>query len=173
MSNPQRHSSPLCVLQASLTYFGISLGTAIVLDSIRRTTFEPRFGKLIAVLIELPALLSMCWWGSLWSTARFDVSSGERVHRIAMCCVSFALFVIVEITISFFVLEQTLTEFCTAYVKSYSPANPAALLGRIGEVVYGVIPLLQGIMQEQNRISTWNKRCENSTSSETQIRKQG
>jgi uncharacterized membrane protein len=118
-------------------------------------------GKLIAVLIELPALLSMCWWGSLWSTARFDVLSGEMGHRIVMCCVSFTLFVIVEITMSFFVLEQTLPEFCSAYVKSYSPANPIDLLGRIGEGVYGVIPVVQGIMQEQSRISTWNKRCKN------------
>jgi hypothetical protein len=153
MKNSQHHHpSALCVLQASLAYFGIGVGTAIVLDTTRRMTVEPRFGKLIAVLVELPFLLSVCWWGSFWSTARFGLISGKVIeHRLIMCFISFSLFCLVEMIMSYFFLKQTLPEFCVDYVKSYSPANPANLLGRIGEGLYGVIPLVQGIMQEQSR----------------------
>lgn len=116
---------------ASTVYFTAGVGTAIKL-----------FGKLVAVLIELPVLMTICWRACQWSRAKFSISPERGSDRLVMSSLAFTLFVVVERTISYFVLEQTLEEFCADYVKSYSPNNPANLLGRLCEVLFGIFPIV-------------------------------
>ena len=136
------------VLQASLAYFGISIVTALVLDTLRMRTLELWFGKLVAVLVEIPILMAVCWKASLWSTRKY-LMPRVPLLCLAMSLIAFTLFFLVEMCMSTLVIGLTWEESLKDYVTSFLTNFPANLIGRLGEVMYGVMPLLQGFTEKE------------------------
>jgi len=140
---------PLHVLWASLTYCSLAVGTAIILDNMRRATIETKFGKMIAVLLELPVLLAVCWKASLWTTKKFAVSP-HWTDRFVMGSLAFLYLILVEVAVSVFLLGWTWEELSRFYIVSFSGEKPADLLGRIGELLYGAMPLINACFRERD-----------------------
>ena len=143
------------LLKASLAYFGTSIMTAIVLDTMRIKMLEPLWGKSRAAMMEIPVLLAICWNVSLWSTAKYNVPK-KLDHRLVMGTIAFLLFFLVELCMTVFVRGMTLGEAVKNYPTSFLENFPANLIGRLGEIVYGLIPLIQMIRGEERQTTGGN-----------------
>lgn len=140
---------------ASLAYFGVSILTAVVLDTLRMK-MEPLYGKLCCVVVELPILLAVFWNASLWSRKHFHIPSKLSLHLV-MSLTAFGLFFLVEMLLSMFALDMTLQEALADYPASFLDKFPANLIGRIGEIVYGLIPILQVLTEQTNDVPVRRK----------------
>lgn len=134
---------------ATLTYFCVSIVTAIVLDALRiRLEVSNANYKLSAVCAELPVLLSVCWRASSWSRRKFKISS-KISHHVVMSLSAFALFFTVEMVMMTTIYHLSLTEAISNYPKSFLDNFPANLIGRTGEIAYGAIPTLQVLIEKR------------------------
>lgn len=141
----------LQLLQASLTYFAVSVGAAAVLDTIRRKTLQVWFGKLVGVLAELPILFFIFQKASVWCTHKFHVPA-NLIPRLVMSTIALVLFVLVEmIMVTAAVDNMTCRDFFKEYVASFYQDFPSNLLGRLLEYVYAFMPLYQGLLEEKKR----------------------
>jgi len=138
------------VLQASLAYFSISVGAAILLDGVRRKTLQPWCGNLAGVLAELPILLLVFWRTSLWSMHHFAIPP-KMIPRLVISLIAFVLFMLVAMRMMFGAKGTTREEFLQDYISSFCQNFPSNLIGRLLEFVYALMPLIQVFLKIKKR----------------------
>ena len=71
----------MLVVKAALTYFALAFGTGFVLGPLRIVFLVPRLGERYAELLELPVMVSACYFAARWTCRRFAVprQSGPRL----------------------------------------------------------------------------------------------
>lgn len=130
------------IVQASLFYSIISIGLAGSLDAVRRITTDVWSGKLLGVMVELPVLLTAFWRFSIWTTRKLSIPPNP-CPRLAMSFSAFILLLCVQAYMATTFMGLTPEEFFGYYMESFYTDFPANLLGRILELIYAFMPLLQ------------------------------
>lgn len=128
------------VAAAGAIYFLVLFLLGFVLGAIRLLVIAPRFGDVVAVLLELPLMLAASWLVCLYLVRRMDVAADLK-SRLLMGLTGFALLVLAEITLGLFGFGRSLE------TQLADLAEPAGLIGLAGQIGFGAIPLLQARMR--------------------------
>lgn len=123
-------------LKAGAAYFALVFMLAFMLGAFRVTVLVPRVGEWLAVMLELPVMLTAAWYVCRWVVRRFGVPVAAG-PRLAMGAVAFAL-LMAEFTLSSSAFGSTSVAFFTGL------ATPSGLLGLAGQVLFGLWPWWQG-----------------------------
>src|SRR5579872_476811 len=93
-------TNPLLLpVEAGIAYAITVFAVGFLLGTVRVLALEPRVGSAIAVSIEAPIMLTVCWCvSSIWMR-RLRVMAENRT-RIAVGAVAFATLMILELTLS-------------------------------------------------------------------------
>ncbi len=121
---------------AGIVYFAVVFGVGFVLGTVRVLVIQPRIGQLIAVLVELPVMLTVSWFACRWVVRQFAVRD-SRPDRLVMGAVAFALVMIAELGVSVFVFGRT----PTAHLESFRAAD--TVLGLLMQMLFALFPIIQ------------------------------
>lgn len=121
-------------LRLGALYFAAIFATGFVLGTIRTLLLLPRIGELAAVAVELPVILAAAWLICGWILrGRHLTKTGAAI----MGTTAFILLMMAEAFLSVILSGRTLGEHIELY------AEPAQLLGLIGQVTYAAFPLVK------------------------------
>lgn len=121
-------------LRLGLVYFASVFAVGFVLGAIRTLFLIPRIGELGAVLVELPVILTAAWaiCGQLVRVQRLSAA-----QAVAMGALAFGLLMLAEAGLSVGLAGRTLAEHLALY------AQPAHMLGLVGQTVFAAFPILR------------------------------
>jgi hypothetical protein len=77
-------------LIAGIFYFLMVGAAGFVLGALRETFVTPHLGRNVAILFELPVMLSLAWMSCRWLVRKLDVP-GTTPSRLAMGATAFVL----------------------------------------------------------------------------------
>lgn len=123
-------------MKAGLVYFAILFAIGFVLGVIRVPFLAPLFGDLIAVLIELPIILTSAWLICCKLVRSFNVSPTVG-SRLVMGGFALVVLLIAEFALSTLVFGNSIID----HVRSYRSAPQA--LGLVGQCAFGLFPAIQ------------------------------
>ncbi len=123
-------------IKAGAAYFAIVFAVGFALGTVRTLFIAPRLGEQLAVLIELPFMLSASWLACGWCVRRWRVTPAAG-PRLTMGAVAFALLIIAEVTLSLTAFDRSLTDFLG------NLTTPHGLTGLSGQIVFALMPLLR------------------------------
>ena len=125
------------VLPAALRYFLIVFAAGFVFGTIRTLSIDDTpDARLMAVAIELPAILLVSWLASAHATKRYNVPSTSAT-RLAVGGTAFILLMLAELLLDLGLAGRTVTEHFAAY------AETSHQLGLAGQVAFALFPLIQ------------------------------
>jgi hypothetical protein len=127
----------ITTLKAAAAYFALVFTLGFVLGALRVTVLVPRLGELMAVMVELPLMLTGAWFICRRVVRHFGVPAPAG-PRLAMGGAAFALLMVAEFTLSVTAFGSTPGAFFS------SLATPAGMLGLAGQAVFGLWPWAQG-----------------------------
>ena len=131
-------------LKAAACYFALAFAVGFVLGTLRVTVLVPALGELVAVMVELPLMLTATWFICRRVVRHFGVPASAG-PRLAMGGVAFALLMVVEFTLSVTAFGRTPGTYFA------SLATAAGLLGLAGQAVFGLWPWWQGRADSDSR----------------------
>lgn len=117
-------------------YFMLIFAIGFLLGAMRELFLLPWLGKTLAVVIELPIILGAAWVICSRLVTGFEVPATPR-DRLIMGGVAFALLMVAEFCLAALVFGRGPLQHLLDY------ANPWALLGLAGQLLYAIFPLLQ------------------------------
>jgi hypothetical protein len=123
-------------VKAGSAYFALVFGIGFILGTIRVLVVAPRLGDLVAVLIELPIILTAAWIICDRVSARFLVPDRWR-SRFVMGGIAFALLMVAELGLSVLLFGNSIGEHLGAYRSSHGA------LGLTGQLIFALFPLVQ------------------------------
>lgn len=126
----------IAALQAGLIYAAIVFAVGFLLGTLRVLVAGPALGETIAVLIELPVILSASWIVCRWITRRFTVPN-EIAARLAMGAAALTALPLAKAVVSLMLFGRTIAEFLATY------RTLGAQIGLAGQVVFALFPWLQ------------------------------
>lgn len=129
-----RHDFRRAVL-AGLAYFAIVFAAGFALGAIRVVLLIPRIGETVAVLIELPVILTVAWIASRWLVTKFDVPR-QSGPRLLMGGAAFLTLMCAELGLSMLAFGRTVVDHLDQYHTIHG------LLGLAGQVMFGLFPLI-------------------------------
>ena len=125
---------------AGLMYFANLFAVGFALETIRLLVLLPRLdgplGETIAVLIELPIILTISWVVCRWLADRFIVVGGAA-PRLLVGSLAFALLLSAEFLLGSVGFGWTPSDQLRRY------RNLPDLLGLAGQLAFAAFPLLQ------------------------------
>lgn len=124
-------------LKAAAAYFALVFTLAFMLGAFRVTVLVPRVGELVAVMLEVPVMLTAAWFVCRRVVRHFAVPSAAG-PRLAMGGAAFALLMVVEFALAVTAFGRSPGTFFA------SLATPAGALGLAGQAVFGLWPWWQG-----------------------------
>lgn len=125
------------VLPAAIRYFLIVFGAGFVFGTIRTlTTADAPDARLLAVAVELPAIIAVSWFACRHAVRHFNVPR-DSAARLAMGTIAFALLMLAELLLDFLLAGRSVQEHFALY------AQPAHMLGLAGQVVFALLPSVQ------------------------------
>lgn len=124
------------VFNASVVYFAAVFAAGFVFGTLRVLVLVPQVGDKLAVLIELPFMLSVSWFACRSIVRRFSVPAVFG-PRLVVGGVAFALLMAAEAGMSVVGFGRTLAQHFESLLTT------AALLGLAGQVVFALIPFAQ------------------------------
>jgi hypothetical protein len=95
----------------------------------------PRMAPYIAVLIELPVILAICWFAAKWTVKRFTVPA-VIADRLVMGVSAFVLLMLAETILATASFDRTLA----GYLGSF--ATPEGAIGLAGQMFFAMFPYL-------------------------------
>jgi hypothetical protein len=122
--------------QAGCVYFLVVFAAGFLMGSLRVLLIEPAVGETVAVLLEIPVMLTIAWFASRRTVAWFSVPARLR-PRLAMGGLAFALLMLAEIGVSTLAFQRTPIEHFQAYLAA------PALVGLAGQIVFALFPAAQ------------------------------
>jgi len=124
------------VFKAGLAYFAVMFMFGFVLGALRVSLVAPRLGELVAVLIELPLMLAASWFVCRRLTTILAVPA-RVADRLAMGALAFGLLMITELALAGPLFGRSASQSLAGM------ATEAGLLGLAGQILFGLVPLLQ------------------------------
>lgn len=124
-------------LKAAFAYVGIVFGVGFVLGTIRVLAVAPYLGSTLAVVVELPLMLTVSWYACRWVIGRFSVGDRWR-HRLALGGMAFALLMTAELGVSTIGFGRSVAEHLATYRTA-----PGAL-GLLAQIGFALFPMVQG-----------------------------
>jgi hypothetical protein len=124
------------VVKAAIAYVAIVFAAGFAMGTLRVLLVAPAIGELAAVAAELPVLLIISWLVCKVLLVHFQVEDSMR-QRLAMGAIAFVLLMAVEFAFATLIFGQTMHEYLGKF------ANPAAILGLIGQMLFSAVPVLQ------------------------------
>lgn len=121
-------------IKAGIAYVLIVFAVGFALGAIRVTFITPATGPLVAVLIELPFMLTAAWFTAKWLVHRFQLAATVSTRAI-MGLVAFALLMVIETVFGFAFGRSLESQFSDIQ-------QPAGLAGLTGQMLFALIPLL-------------------------------
>jgi hypothetical protein len=121
------------------------LGTfvfAFLFGAIRVTLIAPRFGDVVAVLLEAPIVLAVSWRLSLWCVRRFNVSRDGRT-RALMGTVAFSALMLLELGFAVFAFGEPIDDYFANF------ALTAGMIGLATQVCFATIPWIQSRLRSE------------------------
>lgn len=119
-----------------MLYFVIVFAIGFVLGTIRTLALAPSLGEVRAVLIELPIMLTASWLVCGWLLKRTPLRASDAA---AMGASALALLLLAEAALSIMAFGRTPLEHLALY------AQPAHVLGLIGQVLFGAFPSIRSL----------------------------
>jgi hypothetical protein len=132
--------------KAGAIYFTVVFCVAFLLGVFRIFVLVPRFGTLIAVLCELPVMLSISWVVCRWIVDSLSIPA-KVMNRTIMGGVAFVLLMIAELSLSLLLFNRTISGHFALYKET------PELLGLIAQVLFSALPILQ-LMQPRDLAKT-------------------
>ena len=126
----------MLALRAGTIYFALVFAAGFALGTIRVLAVLPLVGETIAVLIEMPVMLTISWIACRYVVTRFRVPPflGDRA---VMGAVAFALLMVAEIGVSWLLGRRSVSAYLAHYMTL------AGALGLAGQVAFAAFPALQ------------------------------
>jgi hypothetical protein len=128
------HLSP--TIKAGFFYFLSVFGLGFVLGTVRTLVLVPLVGHLIAVLVELPLILSAAWLICARLTTRWAVPA-ELAPRAAMGILAFGLLMTAECMLSLWLFGNSLDLQLAQLQTSHGMA------GFAGQFLFATFPIVQ------------------------------
>ena len=125
-------------LRAGLAYFGIVFAIGFLLGAIRVTVLVPLVGELLAVLLEIPIVLTSAWLICRWLVRWLNVPPSIG-SRLAMGGLALVLLLVAEVVLSTLVFGNSMQEHFRSYLSF------AHALGLAGQCAFGMFPFIQAI----------------------------
>ncbi|TCP43118.1 hypothetical protein [Rhodovulum marinum] len=123
-------------LAAGLAYVALVFAAGFALGTLRTLLVAPRVGETIAVILELPVMLALCWLAAGAVIARLALAP-TLPARLTMGGVAFALLMGAELGVSILAFGRDLSGHLAHYAT-----GPGAL-GLAGQLVFAAIPALR------------------------------
>lgn len=149
----RRSSCDLQVLVAGTTYFAIVFSAAFVLGTTRSIALRTGTVKseLIAVIIELPIVLSISWKISAWVVCNQHISLG-CFDRSIMGLVAFSLLMSAEFLLATQAFDKTPADFLNELISS-----TPQIVGLSGQILFAFFPLIQMFVGRNSSSSQMKK----------------
>jgi len=122
-------------LRAGSVYFALVFAAGFVLGAIRNFVILPRLEPHLAVLIELPVILVICWFAAKWTVEKFSVPA-IAADRLAMGVVAFVLLMLADTILATAGFGRTLA----GHLRSF--AAPEGAIGLAGQMLFALFPYL-------------------------------
>jgi hypothetical protein len=125
---------PLIAIKTGALYFALIFALGFVLGTIRVLWLAPMAGETLAVLTELPIMLTASWFGARGMVRRHKLKVMR--DRAVMGAVALLLLFIVELLMAVLLFGQTLQAWLTGVITMPGP------IGLAGQILFGLMPLL-------------------------------
>lgn len=122
--------------KAGLGYFLLVFFFGFIFGTIRSIAAAPVIGEFAAVLVELPFMLLVSWFGCKWIIQAFAVP-GRVAARLKMGLVAFVVLLGAEALLAVLLLNLSLAQHLAQYL------NSATQLGLSGQILFALFPLIQ------------------------------
>jgi hypothetical protein len=127
----------LTTLPAAIRYFLIVFTAGFVFGTIRTlTTADTPDARLLAVAIELPAIIAVSWFACRHAVRHYNVPRDSAV-RLAMGAIAFIILMLAELLLDFLLAGRSVQDHFALYTQ------PAHMLGLAGQVVFALLPFIQ------------------------------
>jgi hypothetical protein len=120
------------VMRAAAAYWGLIFALGFVLGTARVLWLAPAIGLVPATLAELPVMLGTSWITSGWLVRRFALATGNEA--LAAGILAFAFLMAAECALAGALSGETPVPWLIGL------AEPHALLGLAGQVVFALMP---------------------------------
>ena len=122
-------------LRAGFVYFGLVFAAGVFLGTLRVFVILPRLGPTLAVLIELPVILAICWFAAKWTVENFTVPAAVA-DRIVMGAIAFICLMIAETILATAGFGRTFA----GHLRSF--ATPEGSIGLASQMFFALFPYL-------------------------------
>ena len=138
MTDPLHMNSPKAPILAGIAYFALVFALGFLLGTARTLFVQDASGggRLIGVLIELPIMLSACWFLCRYVIRRFAVPP-TLVARAVMGGITFALLLLAELAVGALLFGRMPGEHFALY------RDTSYALGLAAQIAFALMPLSQ------------------------------
>ena len=124
------------IVLAAFSYFLIVFTAGFILGAMRMFIFAPYLGNAVAVVLEVPIMLSISWYVCRAIIARAGIPA-RRAHGLVMGGLAFALLMVAEVAISVVLLGRTFAQHVAGY------AATGSMVGLAAQIAFALFPALQ------------------------------
>jgi hypothetical protein len=132
-------------LYCAFRYAAISFGAGVLLGTLRNLVLAPSFGRLPALAIELPIILTICWFASNRLVVKALGVRAPLLDFTLVGALAFATLIFAEYILGKFAMGITLAQL----VRHWTTFEGA--IGLIAQVLFGLFPLLQRLLVSADR----------------------
>ena len=127
---------------AASAYFLALFAVGFVLGTVRVLVAEPRLGRLVATLIELPVMLTIAYFACRWAIRRWHVVR-HPIARWGMVLWFMILLLSFETVLGMVLFGRTVADQLAAMTA------PAGLLGLSAQVIAALLPVFVGMSKSR------------------------
>lgn len=131
-----RGDSMVAATKAGVSYFAIVFAFGFLLGALRTMVLVPRMGEPVAVLLEMPVILTISWVVCKWSIS-FHAVPRHFFKRLLMGSLAFLLLMGAEFTLTALLMELSPDQFLL------SLTSLPGTIGLIGQGLFALFPILQ------------------------------
>ena len=122
-------------LRAGFIYFALIFSAGFTLGIFRIFVLLPRLAPSLAVLIELPLILAICWFAAKWTVKKFAVPA-VVANRLVMGLSAFVFLMLAETILATAGFGRTFAGLLSSF------ATPEGALGLAGQMFFALFPYL-------------------------------
>ena len=123
-------------LKAGFVYFTSVFAVGFMLGTVRVMALAPRLGESLAVVIEMPVMLTVSWMVCRRLIARYSVPGGLS-PRLVMGGLAYGLLMVAEIAVSIIGFGHTIFQHFASYLTA------AGMMGLLGQFAFALFPAIQ------------------------------
>jgi hypothetical protein len=123
------------IASAAIVYCAMVFALGFVLGTVRVLWVIPLVGLIPATLLELPIILGGSWLAAGWLVRRFSLA--RQGEALAVGALAFVILMAAECALAGVLIGQTPAQWLAGL------AEPHALLGLAGQVMFALMPWLR------------------------------